>query len=193
MLSQHPERGLSGIGKGYIIRMQSAWSASVKKSGILRVYNGAPGKWVSVFKKSVDAFNELSEANGLGVKFQAAGSATDAEVTIKVGKAPFPGAVHGITQLGVDSITGNTVIAEITLPSDTTDMNTQIMEVVMVHEFIHACGLDNKEHGNDGVFYSPLSKSGGRMIVPEPKKQDVPMPPLRMDPGTVSKIQSLWS
>jgi hypothetical protein len=173
--------------------MQTAWADPIKKTGILKIFNGTSGNWVGVFKHAVASFNELSKNNGLGVKLEVVGSDAAANVVVKLETAPFPGAVHGNTGLSIDSIAG-AVSAEIAVPSNTGDLNLKMMEVVMVHEFFHACGLTGKEeHGSDGVFYSPLSKSGGLMIVPEPKKRDLPMPPMRVDPGTVSKIQSLWS
>jgi hypothetical protein len=53
-----------------------------------------------------------------------------------------------------------------------------VMKVIAAHELVHACGLDDDDHGKDGLFYSPLSLSQGKMIVPEQGKNQKPLPPL---------------
>ena len=44
----------------------------------------------------------------------------------------------------------------------------------------------------DGLFYSPLSLSNGKLIVPEEGKNQRPIPPLWIDLPTSSKIKKYW-
>ena len=48
--------------------MQTPWAKPIQKTGILKVYNGAPGHWLSVFSNAIDSFNSLSHKHSLGMK-----------------------------------------------------------------------------------------------------------------------------
>jgi len=184
--------------------MATAWVNSVKDTKTLKVFNRLSGKWVNIFSLAITEFNGLSRRYGLGVKLVKAGGESDANIVMEVasGEASFEyGGEKATASFGEDAVHGRTSLFEgadgiekavIFLPGDIGDLNTKMLEVIAVHEFIHGCGLSNADHGTDGVFYSPLVKSNGKMIVPEKGKNKRPMPPIFLSPGTVSKIQGIW-
>jgi hypothetical protein len=196
--------------------MAQPWISSVREKGELTVYNGLKsGKWVHLSRAALQAFNQF----GLPVKLSAANDKQNANVVMETssGTATFdyegdtysgvldPARLHGLTLLlGRD---GRTEKAAIFLPADPKSgpmfrggkavyerATLDMMKVIAVHELVHACGLDNRDHAtDDGLFYFPLAPSGdGKIIVPAQGKESRPMPPLRLGASTVAKIANLW-
>ena len=197
--------------------MAKPWVSSVKDAGILTVHNKLKsGSWVHVFKAALQLFNGLK----LGVTMSEANDERQANVVMAVSNGvaayeydgtSYTGSfdhkrLHGLTLLigregqGLEK-------AAIFLPSDPqssprfihgktiVDRATlDMLKVIAVHELIHACGLENKDHAtDDGVFFFPLAPDGtGKIIVPQQGRADRPMPPIRVAQNTVSKIASLW-
>ena len=202
--------------------MAKPWVSSVKDTGQLTVYNNlTSGKWVHIFKVALQSFNELSKHYGLGVTMSQAKDEGKANVVMAVSSGvaayeydgtTYQGAfdgkrLHGLTLLiGREGQEGMEKAA-VFLPSDPqssprfihgktiVDRATlDMMKVIAVHELIHACGLENRDHANDdGVFFFPLAPDGnGKIIVPQQGQDPTPMPPLRLSQTTVGKLASLW-
>jgi hypothetical protein len=64
--------------------------------------------------------------------------------------------------------------------------------MVVVHEFIHACGL-NDWHDTVGLMFPDMQEQGGGLIEYLPEKGAKPMPPIRLGSKTVCKVKMLWS
>lgn len=170
-----------------------------------------------VFNAALQAFNQL----GLPVRMTQADDQQSANVVMRVADGvatyeydgttlshAFDGKrLHGHTMLIGREGKQETEKAAVFLPSNPRSgpmfrggkavyekASLDMMKVIAVHELIHACGLDNKDHAtDDGVFYFPLAPDGrGKMIVPGRGKEDRPMPPLRLAGSTTSKVASLW-
>jgi hypothetical protein len=197
--------------------MAKPWVKNIREKGELTVYNGLKsGNWVHIFKAALEAFNQF----GLPLKMTQTSSKENANVVIHVSTGPttfdyagtsYPGAaldptrLHGATRLfGSDD---GTEKAAVFLPADPKSgpmfrkgktvyekATLEMMKVIAVHELIHACGLENKDHAtDDGVFYFPLAPDGkGKIIVPGKDLDDVSMPPLRLSASTTAKVGTLW-
>jgi hypothetical protein len=61
-----------------------------------------------------------------------------------------------------------------------------IMKVILVHEFIHACGLG--KHSQDDVFEGVHTIDGDRIRVGKAS-----MPPIFLSGATVQRIKDLWA
>jgi hypothetical protein len=61
-------------------------------------------------------------------------------------------------------------------------------EVVIVHEFIHACGVP--EHEVTGIMNGYMVPSNGGLR--EWGEQAPPMPPIRLGSLTLSRVESVW-
>lgn len=192
------------------------WIQSIRKTNQLTIHNGiAQGRWVHIFRKSITAFNEMSDKYILGVKFVETGDKDSANVLMRVADGPvshtyggrthtgtFDGKrLHGYTMLFAEQVDtighveyAKAVIHLPSVPDLDIKLSAQLemMNVIAVHELVHACGLDNDDHAADGLFYSPLAQSGEKLIVPEKGKNQKPLPPLWLDRPTIKKIAFHW-
>ncbi len=194
--------------------MAKPWIPNIKDTDKLTIYNDLGGKWASIFHLALEEFNKL----GLSVKMSKEKDENQANVVMKTaGKMAhytydnqdfthsFSGtALHGYTMLmdaGVGIKKAVVFLPESPQTSGGFIHGKQIVEkagkdamlVIAVHELIHACGLENNDHADNGVFYSPLSISGKKLIVPEVNKNNKQMPPIFISPATVCKVQILWT
>lgn len=200
--------------------MARRWISSVKEKGELRVFNKKVyGQWTPVVKAALDSFNKLNTKYGLGVKLVNAKNEDQSEIVIQVAESVatytfdekeevrnFDGkSFHGKTLIfGTDSEIKK---AAVFLPSDPQTQagfirgkmvyekaNQNMMRVVAVHEFIHACCLDdNNDHAKDGVFVDRLTPVGGKLVPFWSAGRGTPMPPMFLAPETISDIQYYWN
>ena len=192
--------------------MTIPWESNVKATGTLTVYDGLKsGRWVHLFKSALQLFNGLR----LPVKMTAATDERSANVSMRVsvGTASYdyggttssssfdPKRLHGYTML-LHVAGGPLEKAVVFLPSDPQydagfirgrqmfeKANLDMMKVIAVHELIHACGLENSDHADDGVFAKNITPQGAKVVA---WGQTTPMPPLFLAPGTTTKIANLW-
>jgi hypothetical protein len=194
--------------------MAIPWISSVKDTKKLTVYNDLSGKWANIFHLALESFNKL----GLIVKVAKEKDKEQANVVMKLASGAatytydntdyshaFSGTgLHGYTmQLSRDGKMEKAVVFLPETPQTSggyingklvvESVSQDIMLGIAVHELIHACGLENKDHADNGIFYFPLAVSGKKLIVPEKGKNNKPMPPLFLSPLTVGKVQSLWN
>jgi hypothetical protein len=201
--------------------MAKPWLDGVRKSGKLTVYDGlTSGKWVHLFKAALEGFNEVSKRYGLGVTMAKAADEKSANVVMRISSGvasyEYDGAaisesfdgkrLHGYTMLIGREGEREIEKAVVFLPSDPRSSagfirgkevfekaNLDMMRVVAVHELIHACGLENGDHSDDGVFCGTMVPTGTGKVQAWGKKDARAMPPLFLIPSTVSKVASLWS
>jgi hypothetical protein len=179
--------------------MAMSWVANVKDAGRLTVFNGLTAQWGTVFKRALDSFNQL--AGGLGVKLeqtkdkaqanivmQLSGGAAKFEYDGNVATATFDGtAAHGKTLLfSRDNLIEK---AASFLPVKPRESHIDVLTFITVHELIHACGLDNRDHANDGVFMTLPNIRGGRIWASADSRK---MPPLFLHSSTIVKIKTVW-
>lgn len=195
--------------------MGKPWMSSVKDTGELTVYNNlTSGAWVHVFKAALQAFNGLK----LAVKLKESKDKQAAHVVMGVASGSAAFAYDGDTftgQLDGKRLHGLTLLiardgqlekAAVFLPSDPqssprfkqgrtiVDRATpDMLKVIAVHELIHACGLENADHAQEGVFGFPLAPDGkGKLIVPQQGQSRRAMPPIFVAQATVGKVANLW-
>ena len=73
---------------------------------------------------------------------------------------------------------------------------------ILVHEMIHAVGLDNSEHSKDDVFIKSFQlMPKGQYVNGVQLTEDVallgngsdPLPPVRIESGTITKLKQAWT
>lgn len=188
--------------------MATPWKRNVRSSGRILVYNDA-GAWSGAVDNAIRTFNGLS----LAVTIEKTTEEGSANVVVKLSSgntgshtfhdrfygdipvtANFDASLaHGKTKTVKDPDRGVLVLAAIFLPSRLQRGSDGVREVVIVHEFIHAAGLDdNGDHDTrDGVFYAQMEMSNGQLK--EWGTSNSPMPPVRIGANTVCRLNSLWS
>lgn len=176
------------------------------------------GRWKKMFKDTITDLNKLSDDYILGVKFVETAEEKTANVTMRMANGPISyefdnrkqsdssfgraDGPHGKTFLfamwyGSENRNSGIEKAAVFVPSNLTgkpgsEVTMDVLKVITAHELVHACGLDNDDHADDGLFYSPLSRSMGKMIVPEKGKNLKPIPPLWLDRKTIMNIKKYW-
>jgi hypothetical protein len=183
------------------------WSAHIITSGKLFVFNDA-GHWSNIVVKAITSFNNLN----VGIELKPVKTDDQANIIVRVskgislytyknpayedfvGKAHFDAAaVHGMTLPFIDPINKIMLKAAVFLAEKLKEVTDAVKEMVAVHEFIHACGLDNSDHDPiDDLVVAGLVNSGGKLIEPLNTGGKNYMP-ARVSGGTRSKITSNWS
>jgi hypothetical protein len=199
--------------------MAKPWIDSVKKAGKLTVFNSIGGKWSSLFQTSFDEFNKLLKGSGLSLTFEKAADAKTANVVVQTSDGPatfeFEGNSYSkeFSGKGLHGYTGQIYRPDdpkiekafVFLPN-TPQMNTpkgqrptgiNVMKCILIHEFIHACGLENNDHSKDDIFNGfPQTNYGNK---PDDDKIGITkdgnyvwFPPIFLSSSTVGKIKALW-
>ena len=194
--------------------MAIPWISSVKDTGKLMIYNELTGKWKSIFHPALESFKTL----GLSVQMEKTEDKEQANVLMKLASTvatytyeetdysrAFSGTgLHGYTmQLSREGRMEKAVIFLPETPQTSGGyvrgkyvverVSHDVMLGIAVYELIHACGLEDSDHADDGIFYFPLAVSGKKLIVPEKDKNNRPMPQFFLSPSTISSVQSLWN
>jgi hypothetical protein len=205
--------------------MSIPWPPATVKGRKLTVYSALARRnpvWNHVLGHALGDFNALSKKHGLGIQLKPAdrppkeGGGADIAINTGDGKVSvsFPGAdpqtetfdgkhMHGSTLLL--SRRGVMLKAFIFLPAQP-QVNTpaglrlvgsKVLTLIAVHELIHACGLENGDHGTSGVFQptpfvAPGDTAVGDMARVKPTI-DRYMPPYELDEATVSALKSIWT
>lgn len=132
------------------------WANHVRRTGELRVFNKATA-WAGPVAKAIGAFNDLS----LGVKLVPETEIAKANIVVILSNGPdkydfkdpwFEGTAKTRADFKADKLHGHCstlkdpkkneiVFAVVFLPGKIKATNEQ-KQVVVVHEFIHACGLN---------------------------------------------------
>ena len=193
------------------------WVDYVRKNYKLTVYNKAAA-WSGPIQKAKEEFNKLN----LGVKLEFTTEEKKANIIVVLATGPdkidfqdayFEGTVstkadfkpdvfHGYCGTLRDPQTNVITFAGIFLPGSVKATDEQKM-VVVLHEFLHACGLngmmaDGKQHpGQDhdleGIMTGQMKPDGKGLIEYMPVKGVKPMPPIRISGKTQGAARLLWA
>jgi hypothetical protein len=180
--------------------MANLWFKRFREAKELPYFNKA-SSWKAPIEAAIKSFNGL----GFGVQLVPAKEEKDALVAFVLASGPtkhrFPG---GVAETGpkfkADGLHGQTAAdldhrneidyATIFLPGNINKTTEVQKEMVVVHEIIHACGMD--EHDTEGIMYDKFRDSGTGVIELVPPSGAKGMPPIRLGAMTVSIMQKLW-
>jgi len=198
--------------------MPTPWFRRARAAGELTVFNKA-GAWSAAADKALATFNSL----GFPVKLVATKDEKNANIVVKLsvgadsvtnwGKTASTGSgfdpkiLHGLT-VPLTEIhekprkTIEIIFAAIFLPGRVEATHKQ-QEVIIVHEFIHACGLDGglpdgskdtikQDHDSTGIMFAQMAKEGDGLIEYLHDKGAKAMTPIRVGGQTQCKIQMIW-
>lgn len=191
--------------------MPTPWLNRIRKTGQLTVHNKA-GAWATAVDTAMTTFNSL----GLGVKLVSEKEEKGANIVVKLSNgsevykyygdtamAKFPAdKLHGQTSTLTDTKKMEIFFAVIFLPGKVNKASSKQKEVIVVHEFIHACGLNgllpnggmdpNEDHDSTGIMFAQMETDGDGLIEYLHDKDAKPMPPIRVGGQTRCKAQMLW-
>jgi hypothetical protein len=184
--------------------MPKPWPKRIRDTGQLTVFNDA-GVWSDSVDAAMKTFNSLAfnvqlvaaekEASANIVVLLATGALTythDGTTVQTNAKFKF-NQLHGQTDLLQDRRSHEMLFAVTFLPGKVPDATHGQKEVIIVHEFIHASGgMGNDEHDSLGVFVGYMQAVDGGMLEYLPDEGAKPMPPMRVGPRTLLKMQAMW-
>jgi 2-phospho-L-lactate guanylyltransferase (CobY/MobA/RfbA family) len=163
--------------------MPAPWLKRIRKTGQLTVFNKASG-WTVPVETAVKSFNNLA----LGVQFVAEATEKAANVVLVLANGPgvkykyygdtvetkqdfVADRLHGQTSTLADQKEPKEIFfAVIFLPGKLAKATKSQKEMVVVHEFIHACGL-NDWHDTVGLMFPDMQEQGGGLLeyIPVPQ------------------------
>jgi hypothetical protein len=196
--------------------MPIPWIDSVKSSGRLTVQSSLTGTWRTVFRDTIRNFNTLSRGNRLGVTLTEV-SDGNANVEVRTGNGTVSCSYGGSTETRVlagERLHGATLLFSVNqklekafvfvpegplvnTPRGRRPVGTNVMKVILAHEFVHACGLTNGEHSNDDLFQANPQVDPGTHASSDKVRIEVDgrmrwMPPLALAATTAGNITRLW-
>ena len=179
--------------------MPTPWLKRIRETGKLTVFNKG-GAWADSVNAAIATFNTLP----FDVELVAEKDEKSANVVVILAHGPQKYEREGHTvqpgpKFKLDQFTGETrtlidkrlnaiFFAAIFLPGKLPKPAKGQKEVMIVHEFIHACGVP--EHEGIGIMYDIMVPSNGGLQ--EGDKKYKPMPPIRVGPQTLSRVESVW-
>jgi hypothetical protein len=186
--------------------MPNPWSKRQRNAKELKVFNLAT-TWSGPVKAAIQNFNNL----GFGVKLveEKDESSADIVVVLASGAKEYPHAtgpfktlpsfkpdqLHGQCSARMEQNRRGTEIffAVIFLPGLITRANDNQKMIVVVHEFIHAAGLNEKhDHDSQGIMFSHMKEEKGGLIEYLHDKGAKPMPAIRVGAWTMCTMKHLW-
>jgi hypothetical protein len=181
-------------------KMSNEWFGRFRDGRELPYVNKAT-TWKAPVEAAIVSFNRLS----LGVRLVPAKEEKDALIAFVLAngptKYPFPGGVaetkpdfkpdglHGQTAAQIDK-RNKIYFAAVFLPGKVDKTTKEQREMVVVHEIIHACGMD--EHDTEGIMYDKFRDAGSGLIELEHPEGAKGMPPIRVGGMTSSIMRKLW-
>jgi hypothetical protein len=173
-----------------------------QEGGQLSVFNKA-NAWTDAVIAAIEAFNRLSlgatlvkakDEKSANIVLMLANGHTDYTyqgTTVTPGVGFSPDRLHGMTRaFYYDESPKEIFFATIFLPGKVHGTKKQ-REVIVVHEFIHAAGMD--EHDDRGIMFAQMGESGDGLIEYLHDKASKTMPPIRVGGQTACIMKMLWS
>lgn len=206
--------------------MATQWIETVRSSRQLRVCadrSMQAAGWQGMFERALADFNQLARSKRLGVSVvahddpPARSGLGGADVLVSTAngaistdyEGPNPGTLggeglHGLTRLFRRQPGDEIVKAFVYVPANPLGSAPQgrrsvgpgVRLVILAHELLHCCGLDNNDHASTGLFqgvpsFEPGHEPDGDRIS-SGMRRPASMPPLVLDDRTVASIRSLW-
>ncbi|MBK9153649.1 MAG: hypothetical protein IPM25_05455 [Chloracidobacterium sp.] len=192
--------------------MPTPWLKRIRRTGQLTVHNKA-GDWRMAVEAAIKTFNTLS----LGVTLVAEAEEKSANIVVKLSdgketyqyygdtaKADFDaGELHGQASTLVDGKRMEIFFCVVFLPGKVKKATQRQKEVIVVHELIHAAGLNgllpngvkdpNDDHDSVGIMFPTMKVDGDGLIEYMHDKGAKPMTPIRIGPQTLCKTRALWN
>jgi len=189
----------------------SQWISRVRSAGVLRFKRGrtvGAGTWSTVIAASLQEINGLLRTSRVNLAFEEAAESTQLEIEATGGAIPghagggtLPSDRHGETRLmkggpagAADSelrIQRGWIYLPATPGGRSRNPQRGLMQVMMVHEFLHAAGLRAHSRAMDDVMASPMENGSNGKVHPwGGLGQD--MPPCIIRGNTVTRLVSLW-
>jgi hypothetical protein len=193
--------------------MPTQWNRGVRETGQLKVFNMGGG-WSAAVNAAIASFNNL----GFGVRLVAVKEKSEANivVTLSDGSDSYVWGNHTITvnfpadqlhgrarTIATGSRTVEIDFAVVFLPGKVRNPTPKQKEVIVVHELIHASGLNgltpegaklaNDDHDIVGIMAAQMVQHGDGVIEMMPEKDARPMTPIRVGGQTMCKMRMLWS
>jgi hypothetical protein len=183
--------------------MSTPWLKRIATTGQLTVFNKA-GAWTDSVNKAIASFNNLA----FGVTLVAGKKESSADVVVLLAHGPQQykhgpdttatsedftvERLHGETRTLIDKRLDAIFFAAVFLPGKSKNVTKGQKEVIIVHEFIHACGVEEHETtSHAGIMYDIMTPEGDGLKEPTPDGEK--MPPIRVGPLTLCRMQKLWS
>ena len=181
--------------------MPTPWLKRIRETGQLTVFNKATA-WAVPVDAAVKSFNKLS----FGVKLVVGKEEKAANIVVILATGPqqytyfgdtaktlpdFKADIlHGQATTLADGNRKEVFFAVVFLPGKVKEATNGQKEIIVVHELIHASGLD--DHDSAGIMFSSMKKDKGGLIEYLPDKGAKPMPPIRVGTETLRKMGMLW-
>jgi hypothetical protein len=190
--------------------MANSWVDSVKQSRTLTIFPaGNASTWRATLDLAIFRFNDLSSKLSLGVTYAiatnppSATTLSGAQVQFSTANGPFSFTGMGITGGGnlpgnasgatTRKILGNSLIEKAFIFVPLNMSHSFLRLCVVVHELVHAAGLDNTDHSrmtaaDSDIFCAVVQPSGTGV-----EAGSRVMPPIWMTFRTADRIKPLWS
>lgn len=178
--------------------------------------------WMNVLGHLLKEFNALSKAHKLPIRMKAStqapkeGAGADVAINIATDKInlTFPGLDPVSETFGGTQKHGRTFLLDrrkellkafvylpatpqVLTPTEVRAVGPKVLTLIALHELLHACGLENSDHADSGLFQAnPTVNSGSRPIqdtvLVKPGMYGV-MPPYKIDDATVQTLIDRWT
>jgi hypothetical protein len=190
--------------------MPTPWLKRIKETGRLTLFDKA-GAWSKALKAAVKTFNDLK----LGVTLDFEKEEKSANIVVIIAEGPkkynYYGDVagtnanfkadqlHGYAATFVDKKKNEIFFAVIFLPGIVKNVTDKQKEVIIIHELLHACGLNglndpSDDHEIAGIMNGTMVRQeDGGLLEQLPDKGAKSMPPIRLGGQTICKMQKLWA
>jgi hypothetical protein len=178
------------------------WIKKIREGGQLTVFNKA-NTWTDAVNASIDAFNRLSfgvtlvkakdekSANIVLVLANGHTEYTYQGTTVTPGAGFSPDRLHGKTRAYYYEQSPKEIFFAVTFLPGKVNGTKKQKEVIVVHEFIHAAGMD--EHDDRGIMFAQMGEDGDGLIEYLHDKGSKAMPPIRVGGQTACIMNMLWS
>jgi hypothetical protein len=188
------------------------WHKNVqRKSTLTYSVKALGGQWAAVLDKAIAEFNRQMSHHGLKLTLSPVEKGMGPHVVLETqpgnglhGSAPSqPKVINGVRYL--DLVTVRLPATPRIDPDDrrSREVGPGVRLCLLVHELIHAVGLDNDEHSPDDVFaaksivipkgqYLKSGKQAAEDLV-QPPDGSAPMPPIRLGAKTVANLKKAWT
>lgn len=182
----------------------------IRRTGRLRVHNMG-GSWAGTVDSAITTFNRL----GFGVMLLPEQDPKQANIVVKLSSGKDSHTHYGDTvraDFSADQLHGRArtlsdrrneiFFAVVFLPGKVESVTPRQKEVVIVHELIHAAGLNgllsnggkapNDDHDSAGIMFPQMKIKDDGLIEYLHDKDAQPMTPIRVGPQTMCNLRMLW-